>query len=212
VFFLKIAKTLLPGMLLAAAAFGGVINPLDQTSTAGFDNGAGSGQTARGWDFLVNSDVVVTQLGVNAATSIPITLTLWNAVSGTELGQTVVSSSAHEWIFADLATPVALTAGNTYSVIGWADTSSGSPWYLFSNAPPAAFTPTGTIQFLNARFDNGYGPDVFPRGTLPSPAQYGITDIGYVPAELDAVPEPFSLTLTGAGALLLCGIRRRKTA
>jgi hypothetical protein len=34
------------------------------------------GETPRSWDFLANADVFVTELGVNAATSGPITLTL----------------------------------------------------------------------------------------------------------------------------------------
>jgi hypothetical protein len=61
--------------------------------------------------------LLVTQLGVNAVISIPITLTLWDVATKTELGQTLVSSSAYSWVFADLGSPVALMAGNTYSVI-----------------------------------------------------------------------------------------------
>jgi hypothetical protein len=36
-----------------------------------------------------------------------------------------------------------------------------------------------------------------------------VTDIGYL-RELESIPEPMSLTLVGAGVLLLCGVRRWK--
>src|ERR1039457_6118811 len=63
--------------LVGSVALAGPINPIGQASTSTFQVGTTPGQTPRGWDFLVNSTgVTVTQLGVNAATSIPIELTL----------------------------------------------------------------------------------------------------------------------------------------
>lgn len=201
---------LLPSLVVlfaAGSAFGGVIDALGQTSTAGFSTGVATGETPRGWDFTVNSaGVVVSQFGVNAATSTAITVTLWNDSTQTELAQLVVDSTANAWVFGSLGTSVALTLGDTYSVIGWADTTGSTPWYLFNNTPPAAFNPTGTIQYIDTRYDNGIDANTFPEFTIPSPAQYGVVDIGYSVA----TPEPMSLALTGAGMTLLFALRRRR--
>jgi hypothetical protein len=104
-----------------------------------------------------------------------------------------------------LNNPINLTPGHTFSVIGWADTSdSGNSWYLFNNTPPSEFNPTGTVTYLNARFDNDIGPDQFPTGTLSAPAQYGVADIGYT-----IVPEPGTLAMIGGGLGIVGVLRRR---
>jgi len=186
-----------PGILGAA-----VVYPLNQTSTAGFFHGVASGQTIRGWDFVVNATgVSVVQMGINEFSNIPITLTLWDNATQTGLAQIVVPAVANTWVFGNLLTPVSLTLGHTYSVVGWADTTtSGVPWYIFNNMPPSAFNPTGTIQYLDVRYDNDIGKDTFPAFTLSPPLQYGVADIGYVISE---VPEPLSFTLAATGILLI---------
>jgi hypothetical protein len=198
--------------LVGSVALAGPINPIGQASTSTFQVATSpQGQTPRGWDFLVNSTgVTVTQLGVNAATSIPIELTLWDDATQTELAQVLVTSAANSWAFANLASGVALTAGKTYSVIGWADTTtSANPWVLFNGSPPASFNPTGTIQYLDTRFANGIGKDTFPTFRIASPAQYGVTDIGYTLDGPGPTPEPASFALVGLGAAVLCLVRSR---
>lgn len=148
---------------------------------------------------------MVTQLGVAAATNGTITLTLWDVMSQTELAQTSVTSIANTWVFGSLGSPVSLTSGQTYAVIGWQN--SVTPWYLYDNTPPAAFEPTGTITYLNTRFDNGIGANTFPASTLSG--QYGVTDIAYItgPAPITSVPEPGSVYLFLSG-LAIVGVRR----
>jgi hypothetical protein len=191
--------------LSALAMAAPVIYPIGQASTSGFSNGAFAGQSPRGWDFTITQPITVVELGVNAGDSIPITLTLWDVTTQTLLTQTVANSSAFSWVFASI-TPLTLSVGDTYSVIGWADTTgSGIPWYIFNNNPPSAFNPTGVVNYLNTRFDNGIGPNTFPLGVLGAPAQYGVTDIGYQPA----TPEPATLALLGSAVGLASMIRRR---
>jgi hypothetical protein len=205
----KTVVALLLLMFLGSIAWANpIIYPIGQASTAGFTNGSGVGQTPRGWDFVINQPITVVQLGINAGVSIPITMTLWDVTTQMELAQTVVQSQPFTWEFANLNTGVLLTPGDTYSVIGWADTTtSGVPWYIFNNNPPPAFNPTGVVTYLNTRFDNGIGPNQFPGGTVPSPAQYGVADIGYTLGT--QVPEPGTLALVGTGLGFL-GILRRK--
>lgn len=200
---LALVMALLALSALAMAA--PVIYPIGQASTAGFSNGAFAGQSPRGWDFFLTQPITVVQLGVNAGDSIPITLSLWDVTTQTLLAQTTANSSAFSWVFASI-TPLTLSVGDTYSVIGWADTTtSGVPWYIFNNTPPSAFNPTGVVNYLNTRFDNDIGPNTFPTGVLGAPAQYGVTDIGYQPA----IPEPATLALLGSAVGLAGMIRRR---
>ena len=188
------------------ATAGTIIYPIGMASTAGFTNGSGVGQTPRGWDFVISQPITVMQLGVNAGVSMEITMSLWNVTTQTLLGQTTVTSSPFAWTFADLAKPINLTPGDTFAVIGWADTSNTeNPWYIYNNSPPAAFNPTGTVTYLNTRFDNGIGPNQFPLSTVGSPAQYGVTDIGY----MSSVPEPGTIALIGSGLALVGAVRRR---
>lgn len=187
--------------LAMATAGATTIYPIGQASTSGFSQGALTGAASRGWDFQVNaSGVTVTQLGVNAAISDNITLTLWDNTSQTELAQIVVASTANSWVFGDLGSGVSLVSGDTYSVIGW--DNNASSWYLFSNTPPAAFNPTGTIQYLDTRYANGVDQNTFPTSTLAAPLMYGVTDIGYVTGAV-TTPEPASLGLTAFGVGLL---------
>lgn len=195
-------------VLVVAAQAGPVIYPIGQASTSGFSNGGQVGPTSRGWDFVVSQPITVVQLGVNAGASIPITMTLWDATTQTMLAQTMVSSSSLTWQFATLGTPVVITPGDTYTVIGWADTNPlGYAWYIFDNNPPAAFNPTGTVTYLNARFDNSVDANTFPTATLGYPAQYGVTDIGYTLG--GPIPEPGTLALLGTAFGLVGVVRRR---
>ena len=202
----QLALLLLVISVSLSSMAGTIIYPIGMASTSGFTNGAFTGESPRGWDFIIDQPITVVQLGINAGVSMDITMSLWDVTTQTLLGQTMVTSSPFAWTFADLGTPIDLTPGDTFSVIGWADTSAtGVPWYIFNNTPPAAFNPTGTVTYLNTRFDNGIGPNQFPTGVLGSPAQYGVADIGY----MSGVPEPGTFALIGSG-LALVGVIRRK--
>jgi hypothetical protein len=207
-------RKLVISVLLAFLVFGvtaqaaPVIYPIGQADTSGFSNGGQVGPTSRGWDFVVSQPITVVELGVNAGANIPITMTLWDVTTQSMLAQTQVISNYFTWEFASLNTPVTINPGDTYSVIGWADTSAlGYAWYIFSNVPPAAFNPTGTVTYLNTRFDNSVGPNSFPTATLGYPDQYGVTDIGYTVGT--QTPEPGTMALIGT-AVGLVGIVRRK--
>jgi len=184
------------------------IYPLGQNSTSGFVQGSATGPAARGWDFVVNDpDVTVRELGINPFLSTNVTLTLWDTAAQSELAQVTISATGGAWTFASLLTPVSLTVGSTYSIIGWANTSDS--WYLYQSGPPAGFAPTGTIQYVQTRFQNGSGANTFPTSLLPN-YMYGVPDIGYTIGASTATPEPISMSLTGLGVVAL--LTRRKIA
>jgi hypothetical protein len=165
--------------------------------------------------------VVVTQVGGNAIFNTLaglgngfMTVTLWDTTTQTELAQKAFALPASRaWTFVDLPTPVALTAGHVYSVVGWDDSDNFGPgashvWYLNSPGPtPPEFLPTGTIQLLTGRNGGGIGPDTFPTSTGIGTFEIGgVADIGY-----HVVPEPASLSvLTLAGACLLARRQKRR--
>ena len=201
-------------LLLALLVFGvaaqaaPVIYPIGQADTSSFSNGGQVGPTSRGWDFVVSQPITVVELGVVAGANIPITMTLWDVTTQSMLAQTQVISDYFTWEFAALTTPVVITPGDTYSVIGWADTNPlGYAWYIYHNTPPAAFNPTGTVTYLNSRFDNSVGANGFPTATLGSPMQYGVTDIGYTLGT--QTPEPGTLALMGTALGLIRVVRRK---
>jgi len=204
----KLSFVLTALLLISAAAMADtIIYPIGMADTGSFANGAGVGATPRGWDFVIDQPITVVQLGINAGVNIPITMSLWDVNTQTLLGQTTVTSQPFTWEFADLGTPISLTPGDTFSVIGWADTTgTGVPWYIYNNTPPPEFNPTGTVTYLNTRYDNGIGPNDFPQGTLGAPAQYGVADIGYT---VGGVPEPTTLALIGTGLGLVSIVRRK---
>jgi hypothetical protein len=176
---------------------------LGDASTSSFAQGGVTGPTARGWEFQVNDDnVQVVQLGVNAWTDgTPLTLSLWNDNTQTLLAQTSAVSSAGNWVFSDLGSPVSLTSGKLYSVIAWANVANA--WYLFNNDPPAAFTPTGTIEYIQSMYANNSDANTFPGNPILAPEQYGVTDIGYI------VPEPSTLALLTLGGVIFLACRNR---
>jgi hypothetical protein len=183
-------------------ACAGSIHALGDASTSTFTHGSIHGDTARGWEFQVNAaNVQVLQLGVNAWTdNTLLTLSLWNDNTQSLLAQTTATSSASNWVFSNLGSPVTLTSGVSYSVIGWANVSTA--WYQFNNSPPAVFMPTGTIQYIQTRFDNGTGANAYPSQILVG--QYGVTDIGY-----QITPEPSSLVLAALGFIGIAWRLRR---
>lgn len=200
-------RTLLLSTFLSTVLPAGTVTyALNETSTSGLTHGSGTGEAPRGWDFQVNATgLSVVQLGISPYLTIPMTVTLWQTATQTELAQVNINATAGAWTFVNLSTPVALTSGATYSVIGWANNPTS--WYEFGSAS-GAFAPTGDIQFLQSRYDNGIDANTFPTGTLGG-LMYGVPDIGYTTGAA-AAPEPFSLSLAGAGLALLWF--RRKTA
>ncbi len=152
--------------------------PLGQqnASTAGFTSG-GAANCTRSWRFQVNiPGVLVTHMACwyPDSTTQPKTLTLFDFQTQQVLAQEITTPGPG-WCIVQLTTPVQLTQGMQYLIAGHTITSS----YYFGGSPAPTWFPTGDIQYMDMRFNNGQPPSVFPTSTL-SNIQYGVVDFGYV--------------------------------
>jgi len=187
----NVGMTLMCLMLATMAAVGAgvaeaqtIVYPLQQQSpvTAGLTSG-GAANCTRGYRFQVNAaNKAVYQLGCwyPDSTTESKTLVLWEVTStppavtsGTILAQ-VTTTPGPGWRWVTLTTPVPLTMGGQYIIIGHTVTSS----YYFGGSPPASWFFTGDIQYMDMRYGNSVGPTVFPTSVL-SNIHYGVVDIGY---------------------------------
>ncbi|CAG0998446.1 hypothetical protein PLCT2_02911 [Planctomycetaceae bacterium] len=169
-------------LLVFVALFGAMLSAqtyaLNQSSpvTDAFTSG-GAANCQRGWRFQVNANgVTITQMGCwyPDGTSQQKTVSLFNATTQALLAQ-VTPTAGTGWRWANLTTPVALTNGQQYIVTGFTVTSS---YYYRSVTGMAQWMPTGTIQYMDMRYQNSCTSTTFPASTLTN-YQYGVVDIGY---------------------------------
>lgn len=171
-------------------------------STAGFNLG-GSANATRGWRFRVNdSNLCVTQLGVNSriSDSVSHTVTLFDVSTQAVLAQ-VTTTPGPGWVFEDIASQIPLTQGNEYII---AAHSVPDDWYYFGGTGQVATSwfPTGTIQYLDMRYANSVGPSDFPTDVV-SDMQYGIPDFNYEICDAEPASIP---TMNEWGIIVFVGI------
>ncbi len=89
--------------------------PLNQASTAGVITNAGMSNGNRGWRFVANSSVMLTQLGMAvpaAGSGLPYTLKLWRVSDSQVVATALLTGNGTEaWQWASLGTSVQLVAG-----------------------------------------------------------------------------------------------------
>lgn len=86
--------------------------------SVGWSSGTNSlfawGTGTQGVEFKVSSNVIVTSLGLMSAVGTNIECHLWRVSDQAKLAQVVVSATAGVWSYAELATPITLSAGSRY--------------------------------------------------------------------------------------------------
>lgn len=204
-------------------------NAADATAAMALDISGGSTFTERsnytlGWDFTTDRELLVTALGVwdeganGLADDHRIGLWRVRAFGNNRLfAETTVTaastpiasgSSAGQWVFQTLDTPVLIQPG-TY-VLGAHYPTTADKLREFS----ARTTATG-IKFGKARFPSGQGFR-FLNGTSNYSANFGPNMLFIDPAEVvpvSAVPVPPTIALFGGVGLVgLCCLRWRKSA
>jgi len=153
-----------------------------------------------GWEFAVNDNITVTDLGAwNDSISGMLDthkVGIWD-MNENLLGMVVVDPTdplVDDFRYHSLATPLALTAGENYVIGAGGYYSAGNDWYV-SSASSASWSPE--ITFQNSRYplaiDMGF---VFPASISGSIGRFGPNFL---------FPEPCTL-ITLAGLALL---RRR---
>ena len=176
-----------------------------------FGQQLGNGPFTLGWQFQVNNNITVTQLGVfddalnglGQSHEVGIWDSLGNLLTSTTVGAGTSGTLINQFRYANTAA-ANLTAGETYTIGAvWLD---GTDPMIFGNT--TNFNTDPSITFLNSSFVNGGSltDPIIPVG--PDPAYFG-PNFAFGAA---AVPEPASMTLLGLGAFSLAGYgwRRRK--
>ena len=162
---------------------------------------------SRGWRFVVNdSGVLVTQLGANSLVSSQVsqTITLFDFNTHAVLAQ-VKTTPGNGWVFVDLDTPVELTQGSEY-IVSLYFGDAGGYYYGSRSSIGDSWFPTGTIEYIDMRYQNDYSASYFPDIFL-NDYQYGLVDIGY---EVATVPVPGAVLLGSIGLSCAGGMLRRR--
>ena len=155
--------------------------PMNQQdpSTTGFTtvNSTSSTKYQWGWRFRANSPgLSILRLGSNypnQATT-PHIVTLFDATTQAILAQETVPAGTG-WQFTELFTPVVLTQGAEYIIVGFSTAN-----YYYDTSLATSWKPTGDIEYIHGkgRGSSSLTENDFPTNTY-SNRLYGVVDFGY---------------------------------
>ena len=160
-------------------------------------NGSGVGND--GFFFTPTTAISVTSLGyVDCGFSVGHDVGLYDVLTSTLLASTTVTGASmpDSGFYYNLITPVALTAGNEYAVVG-TQVPADSNWTCDSLVVAPEITFDGYLYDYNPTLD-------LP--AIPYATAYFGPNFQY---EVVPAPEPATLTIMIAGALLLLPFNRR---
>jgi hypothetical protein len=170
----------------------------------------------QGYDFTATTSLSLTALGFWDANSDGLlrafSVGLWNTATQTLLASASIDNadpisggvvSGGAWRYETLGAPVALVSGQTYT-LAWqtGPTDLTNVDTLLLDYPTVAFDPNVAVPNI-FRYLSTAG-FAFPPNTFPADDQFR----AMVNAQIDAVPEPATLLLLGAGVGTLAARRR----
>ena len=217
----RLASVIIAGLcvvgLAASPAFADVIAYTTPAGTVANQN-YGSGF---GMDFKPNQAITVTQLGLfspsgfAAPANAPDYVTLFTS-TGTVLAQLAFSATSQGALlagsadyFKTLATPLTLTAGNTYSIISFYTNGKDGLSNAGGGATPPAETGAPYISYVGLGRNGGNTPTAYPTNPDSGPAnRYSAATFAFVLPT--AVREPASLAVLAASLGVTALVRRRR--
>jgi hypothetical protein len=166
------------------------IRPINETAPTAFGVFWPTYPATMGYAFSTQeSSVLVLELGCTCPDAQAHVVRLWDSTStSTPIGMvTTNAASAGVWRWGTLATPVMLVPNREYRVSVDIIGASGQGRYeMVAASAPAAFRPSGTINYINAPYITN--ATTYPTVTTNS-YLFGLADIGYVLGlQVNAVP------------------------
>jgi hypothetical protein len=114
-------------IIASVSAASAVPMPAIQSFTGGVNIGGLNGFTV-GWSFIANQDLSVSALGWRTGNALGEPVGIWTGDGSTLLGQVTVTGAFSVGIYAynNLATPISLSAGQTYLIGGLGNSGSAA--------------------------------------------------------------------------------------
>jgi len=205
---LLIPLALAPGVNARADVVALAITP----NPSNMNNGNAAGPFSLGWEFTMNSNENVTQLGYFANTGLAEThnVAIYNVIGGALVASSTVSGADPlivNFRYHALASPVLLTAGTQYWIMGQSQFTD--PWAFQTTS----LSTNPALTYVGSGFAVG-NTDQFPTTGGPGNSIFGPNFQFTVPL-IPSTPEPSSLTLcslTAIGGLVIAWRNRRRVA
>lgn len=165
--------------------------PYSSTNQVTGGTAGGVGNSQRGFRFSPNVDILVAQFGKNEPTGTTRYVTLFDNSSQGIIRQMQVSGASGSYVYANLTSPVWLTAGTQYVLQLFQGTNDG---YYYGNSSQI----NSNLTYYDMRYCNSCTQTTFPTSVL-SNYHYGYPDFNFYTRNTLTPAPTYTLGSSGSG-------------